>query len=353
MGESEQVSFQELAEEEAESIEESVEEESEPAQDVEDQDTEEPEGETEGEQVKDQDEPEDETEGEDDGDEEEEPRIPKSRFDEVREQRDELREAVKDKEQLVQRIQNDPETARELLQDWTDRGLIDPSEVPGDVGDFDSGEAPESFQEARERLEQVMPESHVDAMLEGFQMLQQQGQNGQATQQGQNGQQPQQQSFDQQEVQQTLNDLQQTISEMAESDDYEHFEELSTEVVHETAMGMERTAMDKVALDNPETFLVTDQKGQPVTYQDQNNNQVPIYDPDKMDLLYKTAMAETDIVTEQAREEGRDEGKKEVQENLRENAEQSPAEPAGSSTLSGEESDAGKSFKDIAREVVE
>lgn len=344
MGESENPSFQEMAEEEAEAAGE-AEEASEPEEDVEQAD--EPEGDTEEEPV--QEEAESETDqSEEEESEDEEHMIPKGRFDEVREQRDELRETIKEKDQLIQRIQNDPETAHELLEDWQERGLIDPSEVAGEA-DFDSGEAPESFEEARERLEQVMPESHVDAMLEGFQMLQQES-NGQAQQNGQ--QQEQQEQFGQQEVQQTLNELQQTVSQMTESDDYEHFEELSTEVVEETAMGMERTAMDKVAMENPETFLVTDQSGQPVTYQDQNGNQVPIYDPQKMDLLYKTAMAETDIVTEKAREQGKEEGKQEVQKNLQENAENAPVEPAGSTTMTGEESDAGKSFKDIAAEVV-
>lgn len=272
----------------------------------------------------------------DEGEEGEEPRIPKSRLDEVIDQRDELRDKVKSYAQTIRQYQNNPEKARELVEDYVNRGLIDPGEFvegePTPSGDADSNEAPQSKQDLMSRLTEVFPEQSAQVIAEAVENYTSnvadtgQQQSDRAAQQN-----PDQPGRNPQIVQQ---ETEATIETMRTNEErFPHFEDVFLEPVEENEMGNPVTRADKVALNNPEEFVLED-----VQYQTEDGEYVKAYDPEKLEELYFRAVAQTDFVDQKVQEaqtQGKQEGKQEVEEKLEENSRNAPEEPAGGTNPSG------------------
>lgn len=258
-----------------------------------------------------------------------EPRIPKSRLDEVIGQRDEWKGKAQNYAQTIRQYQNNPEKARELVQDYINRGLIEPEDVlPEDAADPsenhpDSDKTPQSAEEMQERLEQLFPEESARVIREAVESY-----TSQLTQDD-NQETPQEQTEGRSPEVVQQQTRAQIDSMKANEEQFPHFEEVFEQTVDEDDMGNELTLADKVAMENPEEFVL-DQ----VQFQTEGGQVFNAYDPERLDELYFRAVAQTNFVDRKV-EEAESQGRQEVEEQLKDNKKQAPAEPAGGTTPSG------------------
>jgi hypothetical protein len=265
----------------------------------------------------------------DEDSDEEEPRIPKSRLDEVIGQRDEWKGKAQNYAQTIRQYQNNPEKAQELVQDYINRGLIEPEDVlPDDVEGLsenhpDSDKTPQSAEEMQNRLEQLFPEESARVIreaVETYTSQDQQDENPESNADETEGRSPE---VVQQQTRAQIDSMK------ANEEHFPHFEEVFEETVGTDDMGNEMTLADQVAKQNPEEFVLEN-----VQYQTEDGQVFNAYDPNKLDELYFRAVAQTDFV-DQKIEEAESQGRQEVQEQLDKNKDEAPAEPAGGTTPSG------------------
>jgi len=244
--------------------------------------------------------------------------IPYERFKEVVEEKNEAKEQLEQTQSSFQQLQrqlnyylNTEEGKQDLVEYLQDEGYLDGEQSPNTTDTND--DAPQTDQErvdkSLEHLREVLPAKAVEE-LEAY------------IQQNVGSVEEKVEKTEQKELkQQRAKAIQDRMDAMAESDDYEFFDELA----HQPAKdGVNHTWYQAVVSENPQYWI--DETG--------------MVKPEKLNELHQLALVKSgkqQELIEKAKEEGKEKGKEELQQEFQKDQHEQPLAPATSNDNVSEE----------------